>query len=225
MKLINHRIGRYLLLLPILIAALAIMYFANLTAEINTTLLEEKFLEKQLDLDLVDNLVDQLIARDNDWATYDYQSLLGDSIEFLDKQPFTFSALYTEDLQYVSYRTPSYEELFDPFIDRGFKQAVLTHAQGSYVVKYTPADQPERDMHIYYRWVPTDTSLDQRFLSVVAISEFSISSHTADWVGWGALMLIATVTVLNIALVALLSRLGHIYDLRRGDKWRGVDFV
>ena len=32
------------------------MYFANLTAEINTTLLEEKFLEKQLDLDLVDNV-------------------------------------------------------------------------------------------------------------------------------------------------------------------------
>jgi len=187
MKLINHRIGRYLLLLPILIATLAIMHFASLTAEINTTLLEEKFLEKQLDLDLVDNLVDQLIVRDNDWETYDYQSLLGDSIEFLDKQPFTFSALYTEDLQYVSYRTPSYEELFDPFIDTGFKQAVLTHAQGSYIVKYTPTDQPERDMHIYYRWVPTDDSFDQRFLSVVAISEFSISSHTADWVGWGRL--------------------------------------
>jgi hypothetical protein len=131
MKLINHRIERYLLLLPILIATLAIMYFANLTAEINTTLLEEKFLEKQLDLDLVDNLVDQLIARDNDWETYDYQSLLGDSIEFLDKQELPSIAFYAEDLQYVSYRTPSYEELFDPFIDRGFRQAVLTHARGS----------------------------------------------------------------------------------------------
>ena len=221
MKILTRSWGRYVLVIPMLIAALAITYFANLTTDINHTLLEEKFLEKQLELDLIDNLVDQLIIRDEDWGIYDYQSLLNDSIELLDAQAYTFAALYDEALTNLSHRTGSYSDLYDPFAGTNFRAEVLANARGNYISPYKPTGEPERDMHIYYRWVPTDTTLRNRYLTVVAISEYSISNHAAEWIGWGAMALVGTVTALNIALVVLMSRLGVIYEQRRGDKWRG----
>ena len=82
MFLLNHRCGSYTLLVHILIALLATVYFSNLTNEINRTLLDEKFLEKQLELNLIDDLIDHLIIGDKDWDTYDYQALLSDGVEF-----------------------------------------------------------------------------------------------------------------------------------------------
>jgi len=218
--LLNHKYGRYTLLIPILIALLATVYFYNLTNEINRTLLEEKFLEKQLELNLIDDLINHLIIRDKDWDTYDYQALLSDCVEFLDSQPFTFAALYSEALVNLSQRTPSYSELFNPFADVEFQNAVLTNEQGDYSLSYTPPEAASREMKIYYRWTPSDISLEERFLTIVAISEYSVTHHAANWVGWGAIALIIIVTVLNTVLIALISRLGSIYTQRNGDKWR-----
>jgi len=220
MSILNHRLGRYLSLLPLLIMVLAIMYFSGLTTEINHTLLEEKKTEKHLTLDLIDEQIDLFIAKDADWNMYDYESILAGSIASLDAQPFVFAALYDENLQNVSARTPSYNSSFEPLENTAFHEEVLNNETGHAIINYTPTDSVPRDMHVYYRWVPTDASLSARYLTIVAVSEFSITNHTANWVGWGATALIVVVTILNIAMVALLSYLGHIYSLRDGTKHR-----
>ena len=217
----SHKFGRYLLLLPLLIAVVGMLYFSSVTREINQTLLEEKYLEKQLELDLIDNLVDQLIIRDEDWGIYDYQALLNDSIELLDAQPFTFAALYDEMLENLSHRTGSYTNLYDPFAGTTFKEEVLANESGNFIAPFKPDGEAERDMHIYFRWVPTNTELNNRYLTVVAISEYSVSNHAGDWIGWGAIWLLGTVTLLNVGMILAVVRLGHIYSQRRGDKWRG----
>ena len=218
---INSKFGRFLLAIPIIIGALAAAYFMSVTVEIEHALLEEKYYEKRLELDLIDNLVDQLIIRDDDWDNYNYQALLNDSIELLDAQPFTFAALYDEKLINLSHRTASYEDLYNPFLDDGFKSVVLENESGNYISSYTPKDQPVRDMLIYWRWVPTDKGLSNRFLTVVAISKYSVTTHAAEWVGVGAFALVVIITLLNVAIVALLLVLGNIYGQREGvDKWR-----
>ena len=220
-SLINHKYGRYLLLLPIVIAVLACVYFQNAIISINDTLLAEKLTEKQLELDLICNQVDMLIARDDDWERYNYEAMLEDSITLLDGLPMTYAAIFSQDLENLGARSPSYQEAFEPFAASEYLvEAVLSNEQGHAVIPFTPAESVERDMHLYYRWVPTDQSLNNRYLVMVAISRFSITNQVAEWVTKGAIVLISTVTVFNIIMVMLIAKLGWVYQARAGDKYR-----
>jgi len=222
-RIINHNRLRYLLLIPIVFTIAAIMYFSGLTREINRTLLEEKAQEKQLELDLICDQIDAFIELDADWGRYDYRGILGHSLAFLDAQPFTFAALYDSDLREISRREPSYEgSPFDPLSYPEFLPGATSNESGHFILPFTPHGEPERDMHLYYRWVPTDVNLSGRFLTVIAISEYSVSNHAADWVGWGAMAMIVATLILNTVMVAVISRLGYIYQARNGTKWRNA---
>jgi len=220
LDVINSKLGRWLMLIPFILALAACFYFMGVTAEIDNTLLEEKYLEKVLEIDLIDSLVDSLIVIDDDWYTYDYIRLLLESIDLLDAQPYTFAALYNTDLVSLSHRTASYADLYDPFLNEEFKEAVLSNECGHFISEYTPIDAPTRDMYIYYRWVPTDTSLEGRLLTVVAISKYTVTNHAASWVGIGAIILISSVTILNAIMIAVIVKLGWVYSVRAGDKHR-----
>ena len=219
-SVVNSRWKVFLLLIPLIFSIAAGGYFYNVTREIDNTLLEEKYLEKVLEIDLIDSLVDSLIVIDDDWYTYDYIRLLLESIDLLDAQPFTFAALYNSELESLSHRTASYADLYDPFLNEEFKEAVLSNERGHFISEYTPIDAPTRDMHLYYRWVPTDTSLDGRLLTIVAISQYTVTNHAADWVGWGGIVIITVTAILNIISVLLITELGWIYKAREGDKYR-----
>ena len=223
MSVLNHKYGRYLLLIPIVIMAVASIYFSRVTAEIDKTLLAEKRLEKRLEIDLIADQIDAFIAVDNDWYTYSYEPIIANALASLDALPYTFAALYDGDLNSLSSRTPSYNPLFEPMLgDDAFIEQVMTNPRGEYVMQYVPEGDAARNMYIYYRWIPTDSSLSGRYLAVIAVSSYSVTNRIADWVSVGAIALIAVVTILNSVLVILLSYLGCIYGKRRGGKHRGA---
>ena len=221
--ILNHKWGRYLLLIPIIFAVAVCFYFANLTKEIDHALLEEKFLEKRLNVDIIAGQLDEYIAADADWGVYNYQRILSQGLAYLDAQPFTFAALYNERLENVSERTASYTDLFEPLGYHEFMAAVTENESGTAVLSYKPPEAEARDMHIYYRWMPTDAELKGRFLAVIAVSKYSVATTAAAWVGWGAAIQTIVTTLLNIIMVAIIVRMGTLYGKRQGEKWRGDD--
>ena len=218
----NHKYFRYVVLLPLVIMVIASVYFSRVTAEINEALMDEKRLEKQMEVDLICDQIDTFLSFDNDWGVYDYEAVIAHSLALLDSQAYTFAALYSNDLINVSDRTPSYISFFDPLDDVIFKDIVQSTDRGTHVLVYEPTDDVARDMYIYYRWIPTDESLGGRYLAVIAVSQFSITNNIESWVGMGAVVLIAVVTILNMVSVALLIYLGHIFEQRHGPKHRGA---
>jgi len=220
MSIFNHKYLRYIVLVPLLVMLLATGYFAWVTSEINTTLLAEKRLEKQLEIDLIADQIDDFIEADEDWYTYAYEPIITKRLASLDAQPFTFAALYDSSLNNVSARTPSYNSFFEPVDHLGFVDEVRRNASGHSILSYEPDGEEARDMYIYYRWIPTDSTLQGRYLAVVAVSNYSVTNRISDWVGIGAMGLIIVVTALNVILAILLTRLGHIYEQRNGGKHR-----
>ena len=214
--------SKYLFLLPILIMIVFSAFFSRLITEVKSELLHEKMIEKRFSIDLIDSQIDKFIEQDADWQKYDYGIILAYSMQNIDNIPLTFAALYDDELNNVSERAPSYASAsFDPMGYEEFIEAVRQNERGDLVLPYAPPESEERDMLVYFRWVPTDTALESRLLTVVAISHYSITTQLADWVTYGSVALIAITTLLNLSLVAFLCQLGHIYVQRHGKiKWR-----
>jgi len=218
--LFNRKWGKYVYLIPSLfILALMFFYVWWLNASVDG-LLREKLIEKQLDIDLICSQTDAFIEFDNDWETYDYERILGHSVALVDAQPFTFAALYTERLENVSARTASYASLYEPLENAAFVDTVRTHESGNYTMPYKPPDSDERDMYIYYRWIPTSTELSGRYLAIVAISEYSIINSPLELIGWVLLGIFALISVASFIVTAGFSQFGYIWSQRKGDKWR-----
>jgi hypothetical protein len=214
--------SKYLFLLPIVLMIAFSVFFHILLDEIGNALLHEKMIEKRLNIDLIDSQIDRFIELDDDWGTYDYESILAYDMNTLDKLPLTFAALYDENLNNLSVRAPSYESApFDPMIYEEFLQAIYENERGDIKVLFAPPDSEERDMLIYFRWVPSDASLNNRLLTVVAISRYSVDTPLSGWIVYGTATLIFVTTLLNLVLVALLCNLGNVYSKRKGRvKWR-----
>ena len=196
-------------------------YLFDLNAKVT---LEEKVIEKRLTLEMVAASIDRFIEIDDDWYTYDYATIIAHEMAVIDGLPFTFAAAYDSDYQEISNRAPSYNASpFEPMFYSEFVDSIGTNEHGVIVLPFKPDGEPARDMHVCYRWIPTDSSLSNRYLIVVAISDYSVSTNTSHWVWYGAGALVLVTTVLNFILVASLCHLGTIYDSRSGkDKWRGV---
>ena len=220
----NHKILRYLFLLPITIMISFSLFFYQVLEEVNLELLHEKFVEKRTNINLIGTQIDRFIEIDADWEQYDYQSIIAYNMQYIDELPMTFAAAYDEHFNPLSERSLSYEDApFEPTVFPEFIRAAIDNENGELILKFKPTNDAERDMHVYYRWVPSNPSLNNRFLIVVAISKYSITTASAKWIEYGAIFLIIITSTLNFVMVALICRLGQIYSARaKKNKWRGV---
>ena len=217
----NSKWGRFLLLIPVAVAIFTGFYVGSATGVISESLLQEKIVEKHLEIDLICSQIDAFIASDADWGAYDYEKSLQNSMAIIDEQPFTFAALYTERLEDVSRRTPSYDTPFVPLDYPEFAKAIADNEQGDIVLVYAPGgDAKPRDMHVYYRWVPTDETLQGRYLLAVAVSQYSVTNKAIDWISLGNMPLIIINLISGGITVGLVAYLGDIYRSRRGPKRR-----
>ena len=222
MTVFNHPLWKYLPIIPILICAGFILYNAGVSREITETLLNEKFEEKMQTIDGIAGDIDGLIQKDNDWDTYDYEWMLAQRMTTEDEKPYTFAALYSEGLDNLSARHPSYTSAYEPLEISEFRGQVQIQESGIAVLPFTPEGQPERDMHIYFRWVPTDDQLEHRYLLVVAISKYSITNKVTDWVGWGAIAQTIYTFIVTVFMTLIITRGGTFLGKRTGPTvWRG----
>ncbi|MDR1570774.1 MAG: hypothetical protein LBS72_09850 [Oscillospiraceae bacterium] len=222
--MINHKVAKFLFLLPIVIMIGFSVVFLDLIKAGNGGLLQEKFLEKKLNVDMIVDQIDKFIERDGDWySEYDfYKDSLAFSIEILDKVDMTFAAIYDETLQNISQRSPSYENSpFNPIGYPEFVSEVRKNELGVVRLWFEAENVKGRTMYTYYRWVPTEETLEGRFLAVVAISSYSVKNTLSGSITYWIVAMILITTVLNLALVAMLGSLGEVHESRpAGEKWR-----
>ena len=205
----KHKFLRYLFLLPILLMIAFSLFFHQLMSEIRNELLNEKFIEKRTNVDLIGTQIDRFIELDADWGYYDYQSIIAYNMQYIDELPMTFAAIYNEEFESISARSPSYEGApFEPTRYPEFIHAVKNSEMGKLILPFTPTGDIERDMYTYFRWVPSDPTLSNRFLTVVAISKYSVNTVSEDWISYGAMALIIVTAILNLIMVILVCRMG-----------------
>lgn len=205
MKMATHKWHRYLFLLPALILIINALFFKFATEEINGTLLREKYVE-------IVNAVDMLgaaVEADPDRSWIDHVDSIRCSVEFLDSLHQVYAALYMRaDDRIALLSAREYETSpLDPMEYVSFREAVLSCDSGSVVIGYAPESQTYRNMHIYFKWMPSYSSGDERFLVVAGVSSYSVSTSIALWVSAGQWASMGITFALNLWLVFMLLRI------------------
>jgi hypothetical protein len=202
----RHKIAKYLLILPLVLVAVMVILQEKSFEHQKDLVLSEKRLEKKITVDLIDTMIDKSIDIGD---SSDYRAVLVYAMQQVDELPMTFSALYDDNLQIATARVFDAND-FDPLSDATFKRTVATHERGTYAIKYKPYDSGgEVTMHLYYRWVPTGkTPVRSRYLTVVGVSEESISTSFGGWVEAGTMIVLIFTALLQCALVWAVKTLG-----------------
>ena len=178
--------GSKIRFLIIIVAIVIILLFLILVRnEIDKALLSEKLIEKQFAISLIANQADHFLSTNANWEIeYDnyIESILA-STEMIDESYMTYAAVFDENLQNISSRSPSYEgSPFEPAVFPEFVDAVTTSESGQLVLPFTPPGDNERDMFLQYQWMPSNPNLPNRVMVVVAISSYSVNSSVSAWI-------------------------------------------
>jgi hypothetical protein len=208
MRFLNNS-RRYILLSPIIIMIVFCLYFIFLEDQIEESLLNEKFKEKQQVIDMIAYTTNHFITEDNDWVSdrsY-YMRSLQLMTESLDSNYMTFAAVYNEDLSLVSTHLQNDDLPFDPLNYKEFKYSVLNNEAGDVIIDIKGSSEGARKMYLYYKWIPTNPDLSGRFLVAIGISELSIITKIHGWVIGGAMALIFITTLLNGIMIWIITHM------------------
>ena len=204
--MLTHKVYRFLFLLPILLMIAFSLFFSMFSKDIESNLLNEKFMEKKIAIASMAYQTDEFIKIDNDWEDqYEYYKMsLIFNMELLEQNFMTYAVVFDEMLKPLS-KQLNYMDNFDPTIYPSFITEVRENEIGDTVIHFKPGNEPETDMLVHYRWIPSDKDFTRRFLVVVAISKNTITNHTAVWFKIGSIVLIGVTTLLNVIMVAIIS--------------------
>jgi hypothetical protein len=201
---------KYLFILPIIIMIAFSLFFNRLTNEKQDNLLNEKFVEKKLAVAAIAHHADSFIEMDNNWEeNYGYykQSIIFD-MRLFDTAYMTYAMAFDERLAPIT-KQVNYTGGFNPILYPSFREEVFENEMGDMIIHYKPKPLAgdEWDVHLHYRWVPTNKEMKDRILIVVGISKETLVTKIADWYNISSVALIIVTTLLNIAMVVVISRL------------------
>ena len=215
----NWRKSLFVVAIFVLISFCGFFVFAF--SDMDSALLKEKIISRKQSIDRMCDSIDRLVERDADWDTYDYVTMISENVEQTDSTG-TFCAVYDMNLDQISERTTdsSNADLY-PMEYESVVKAVTENQRGDVVIRYKSENVKEHDMHIYYRWVPTDHNLQNRLLIILGVCSHSVDTKLGGWVIYGAVALIIVSAISILGSVFLFCQLGTVYALRGEDKkWR-----
>ena len=203
------------------VAAAILFTFSVISDGIDQMLLAEKLIEKQSQIGLVVKQTDRFIEKGEDWdIEYDYYvDTILTSMEMIDALNMTYAAVFDENLQNMSARSPSYEgSPFEPCAFPEFEELAMSAETGDMILPFTPPGSAERDMHLHFQWLPSDTQLENRVLAVVAISKYTINTRISTWVQ--SMSIVIVVSMIIVAVFILRRRLAASLNLTLEDTVR-----
>ncbi|MDR0395767.1 MAG: hypothetical protein LBH66_00520 [Oscillospiraceae bacterium] len=233
--LVEHRVFRYMFLLPIMAMIIFVMTFMRVLEASNAALLEEKQRCIRQDLNMIAEQVMIALGKDDEWV-YDeesFRSYLISSVEVLDKQFMTYAAVYSRAQHSLEGNIWGYKQLsernydasemmFDPFMDDTFRQLIASneHQALRIVYKGDQADhmEAERELHLYFRWTPMIAGQPDRYLMVIGVSVKSLVVNIFGSIGRLVIAMVSLTTLLNVALVASIGSLarGAVKSMKAG---------
>ncbi|MDR1262066.1 MAG: hypothetical protein LBK46_01100 [Oscillospiraceae bacterium] len=229
----DHRVFRYLFLLPIVAMCILVAVFISIFDSSTTAVLEQKRHEIRQDLKLVADQCLVALGQGAEWVMDEekYRTHIVNSIELLDKQPMTYAVVYqhTPDLPgsnpwgYSPISNRDYdttEMLFDPFGDAQFRALIADneHYPVSVIYEGQEAGQSrdKRSLHLYFRWTPMIPGQPDRYLMIIGVSMKSLNVDVIDSIGRTVVIMVVLTTALNIAMIAFLGMLTNCQKDGRG---------
>jgi len=219
---------KYILLLPLLVLGGFCIYFPIAQESTETLLVQELALERQQSIGTICSVINNFIAKNPEWDGC--EETLVSIIEYIDQNyKTTFAQVYDHDLNALTKVSPGARggQKHDPLNYSQFISAVTAarsgSGQGDLVYWYENPEAGGRDVYISFRWVPMSRDVSERYLVVLGVSKYSINSNINSGLQKGAIALIFTTSVIVIMSIVMLTKLGRIYESRKGpNKWRGL---
>lgn len=146
------------------------------------------------------------------------------SVESLDKLYQVYAEAYRRDeagLKLISHRY--YEtSIFEPFTFPAFvEELALGKQQGDITIGYTPVGQSYRELHIYYRWIPSfDLEMEEQYLVIAGVSKYSVVTKIPFYMSGGLWVMSFIFLVFIMINMVMLVLLGDIWGNRKGGKYR-----
>ena len=206
----RDRSKKYLVLLPFVVLLASILFYSFATNEIQQTLLRNKINDMVHIIQMIDAGVGATPERP--WQSH--EASLRNAIEYIDRLPQVFAAVYVHDGDGLRIITERWYETspLDPLTRPEFWKAIENNDSGSIIIGDTPDFQRYRDNLLYYQWMPDYSPHEERYLVAVAVSDFAIDPAVALWVAIGQLAGIAVSFLLSLWLVIIIIRKGYDSD-------------
>ena len=218
LKFLNHKRYKYFIMLPVVFLLLSALYYKYEIKEIQGALLLENYNKAVNYVDVLASAVEA--NKERKWL--DHEQNICDAVEFIDQLYQMYGAAYKlvdGQLLLITerfYETSPFELLdFTEFCDTVFGQE-----SGGLIIGYAPESQAYRALHIYFQWMPLYSPENERYLVVAGASAYSVTSTIPLWVSAWQWVSMGITFILNVCLIMLLARLGHIYEQRGGDVYR-----
>ena len=132
---------------------------------------------------------------DRPW--YDHEYNIRDAVEYLDNLPQIYAAAFKVVCDEHVLFTERFAESspFKPFDYPDFEAAITSQVFDHIVINYTPEGQLNRDLHVYFRWMPLYSGSGEQYLVVVGVSKYSIVSNAYIWLSAGMWILVSAVAI------------------------------
>jgi len=217
---------KYLWIVAILILVAICLFVRFALKAHEDTLVKEKAWEKQQDVALLCGIVDKLVEMDKKTGNYHgYEEILIFAIQNIEANFYsTYAQVFDEKLTPLISLNPGVGggPKHNPLDYPEFIDAVNNNEFGSLMYWYETSEAGGRNVHITYRWVPTDIDHEMRYLIAVGASKHTIIESIDPYIIYGAIVIIIIAAAFIIAAVIALCHLGYIYEQREGEKWRGI---
>jgi hypothetical protein len=216
--------GRYLLAVALAIMIAFAVYFIIAFTHAENRLVAEKYNARILTTDVLCVTVDAFVGEGRDWGIYNYDAVLSSVAAYIDasgRDASSYAELFDSGLNSLSERTPYYLPMpFDPHDYPELLSEVMQNESGRMTIMLEhPGDS--HNIYLYYRWMPTDNTLDNRLLLMTGVTKHSVNHHISLGVKYGAAALIVVSAGLILWTIMLLVQLGSVHDMRREDReWR-----
>jgi len=92
---------------------------------------------------------------------------------------------------------------------------------GRFEIGYTPSYQKWRKMLIYYRWMPSYSAPDEKYIVLAGVTEYSIQTQIPALHTFGMCVSTALVALLFFIFILLDTKLGYWWIERGKDCYRG----
>ena len=210
--------NKYLVFGAIAILIAYCFYFNHVFAKQEESLITNKALEKRQDIGLLAGLVDKLVEMDHETGGYHgFEEILIFAVQYTETEfHSTFAQVYDENMIPLIEQSPGvgggkkhdprdYQEFLDA-VEKAKEDGTLA---GDLVYTYDTPQAGSREVHMTFRWMPTDTTHSSQYLVAIGISKYTIIGQVDTLTIYGAVSLIV-VTALFILFSVYVS-------VKRGD--------
>jgi len=215
---------KYIFAVAILILIAFCWYFYFAFNHVENLLLHEKIIDRQFDTDLMCTQIDLFVDKSNDWGIYDYTSILSFIVSYMDaiSGRSSYAELFNADFDSLSERSVFFTGApFDLKEHPELIEEIRANETGNITVLFDKEGIPPHELYLYYRWIPTDSMVENRLLIITGVSKYSVNTDIGVEIIFGAVALIIVSAIFIISTVILLCQLGYIRTLRKGtNKWR-----